>query len=157
MKYSWFKAPLVPQLVKNPPVMPETPGSIPGSERSPGKGIGYPLQSSWASLVVQMVKESACNVGDLGPIPRWGRSPGGEHGNPLQHSCLENPIDRGAWWATVQRVGHAWLSTVHIWFTNAMLLSGNSKVTQLCIYTHTFILVSITGYKRLNVVLCALQ
>ena len=46
-------------------------------------------------------KESACNVGDLGWIPGSGRSPGGEHGNPLQCSCLENPMDRGAWWATV--------------------------------------------------------
>ena len=86
--------------------MQETPGSIPGSERSPGKGIGYPLQSSWASLVVQMVKESICNVGDLGPILGWERFPGGEHGNPLQYSCLENTMDRGAWRATVQRVGH---------------------------------------------------
>ena len=47
------------------------------------------------------VKESACNVGDLGSIPGLGRSPGEGHGNPLQYSCLENPMDRGAWWATV--------------------------------------------------------
>ena len=43
-------------------------------------------------------KESACNVGDLGLIPGLGRSSRGGHGNPLQHSCLENPIDKGAWW-----------------------------------------------------------
>ena len=43
-------------------------------------------------------KESACNVGDLGLIPGLGRSPGGGHGNPLQYSCLENHVDRGAWW-----------------------------------------------------------
>ena len=49
-------------------------------------------------------KESACNVGDSGLIPGWGRSPGGGNGNPLQYSCLENPIDRGAWWATVHEV-----------------------------------------------------
>ena len=49
-------------------------------------------------------KESTCNVGDLGMIPRLGRSPGGRHGNPLQYSCLENPMDRGAWWATVHSV-----------------------------------------------------
>ena len=55
-----------------------------------------------ASLVAQMVnKESACNVGDLGLISGWERSPGEEHGNPLQYSCLENPMDRGAWQATV--------------------------------------------------------
>ena len=44
-------------------------------------------------------KESSCNVGDLGLIPGLGRSPGGGHGNPLQYSCLENPMDRGAWQA----------------------------------------------------------
>ena len=57
------------------------------------------------------VKASACNVGDLGSIPGSGRSPGEGNGNPLQYSCLENPMDRGAWWATVhglQRVGHGW-------------------------------------------------
>ena len=46
-------------------------------------------------------KESACNVGDLGSIPGLGRSPGGGLGNPLQYSCPENPMNRGAWWATV--------------------------------------------------------
>ena len=45
-----------------------------------------------------------CNVGDLCLIPGLGRSPGGGHGNPLQYSCLENPIDRGAWQATVHGV-----------------------------------------------------
>ena len=52
-------------------------------------------------------KESTCNVGDTGDeglIPGLGRSSGGGNDNPLQYSCLENPIDRGAWWATVQRV-----------------------------------------------------
>ena len=43
-------------------------------------------------------KESACNVGDLGSIPGLGRSPGEGHGNPFQYSCLENSVDRGAWW-----------------------------------------------------------
>ena len=54
-------------------------------------------------------KESACNAGDLGLIPKWGRSPGEENGNPLHYSCLENPMDRRAWQATVHgvaRVGH---------------------------------------------------
>ena len=49
-------------------------------------------------------KESACNAGDLGSIPGLGRSPGEGNGNPLQYSCLENPMDREAWWATVQGV-----------------------------------------------------
>ena len=46
-------------------------------------------------------KESACNTGDCGLIPGLGRSPGEENGNPLQYSCLENSMDRGAWWGTV--------------------------------------------------------
>ena len=57
----------------------------------------------------QVGKESACNAGDLGLTPGSGRSPGGGHGNPLQYSCLEDPMDRGAWRATVRgvtRVGH---------------------------------------------------
>ena len=44
---------------------------------------------------------SACNAGDLGSIPGQGRSPGEGNGNSLQYSCLENPMDGGAWWATV--------------------------------------------------------
>ena len=49
-------------------------------------------------------KASACNAGDLGSIPGLGRSPGVGKGNPLQYSCLENPTDGGAWWATVHGV-----------------------------------------------------
>ena len=49
-------------------------------------------------------KESVCNAGDLGLIPGSGRSPGEGNGNPLQYSCLENPMDRGAWQATVYGV-----------------------------------------------------
>ena len=55
------------------------------------------------------VKASACNAGDLGSIPGSAISPGEGNGNPLQYSCLENPIDGGAWQATVygvSRVGH---------------------------------------------------
>ena len=55
-------------------------------------------------------KEFAYNVGDLGVIPGSERSPGGGHGKPLQYSCLENPMDRGAWWATVDG-GHKELDT----------------------------------------------
>ena len=49
-------------------------------------------------------KESACNAGDQGLIPEWGRSPGEGNDNPLQYSCLENLMDRGAWWVTVHGV-----------------------------------------------------
>ena len=53
-----------------------------------------------------MVKNPPANAGDIrdtGSIPEWGRSLGGGHDNPLQCSCLENPMDRGAWQATVHR------------------------------------------------------
>ena len=49
-------------------------------------------------------KESACNAGDWGLIPGSGRPPGEGNGNPLKCSCLENSMDRGAWWATVHEV-----------------------------------------------------
>ena len=48
-----------------------------------------------------MVKDPPAHVGDTGSIPGSGRPPGEGNGNPLQYSCLENPMDRGAWWATV--------------------------------------------------------
>ena len=54
------------------------------------------------------VKETACNAGDLGLIPESGRSPGEENGKPLQYSCLENPMVRGAWQATVHGVTKSW-------------------------------------------------
>ena len=60
------------------------------------EGAGFPW---WLSS-----KDSACKAGDLGSIPGSGRSPGGGDGNPLHHSCLENPRDRGAWWAIVHGV-----------------------------------------------------
>ena len=50
------------------------------------------------------VKVSACNAGDLSLIPGLGRSPGEGNGNPLQYSCLENPMDGGAWWFTVHGI-----------------------------------------------------
>ena len=61
----------------------------------------------WASLVVQVVKNPPANAKDIrdaGLIPGLGRFPGGWHGNPLQYSCLENPTDKGIWWATVYGV-----------------------------------------------------
>ena len=59
--------------------------------------MGFPGDS-----VVKNPPVNAGDIGDVGSIPGLGRSPGGENGNPLQYSCLENPIDRGAWWARVQ-------------------------------------------------------
>ena len=54
------------------------------------------------------VKVSACNAKDPVSIPGLGRSPGEGNGNPLQYSCLENPMERGAWWATVHAVTKSW-------------------------------------------------
>ena len=65
------------------------------------------LPHSWASQVVTVVKNLPANAGDatdVGLIPGLGRLPRGGHGNPLQYSCLENPMDTGAWWATVHGV-----------------------------------------------------
>ena len=51
-----------------------------------------------------VVKNLPANAGDVASIPGLGRSPGEGNGNPLQYSCLENPMDKGAWWATVHAV-----------------------------------------------------
>ena len=55
-------------------------------------------------LVVRNPPANAGDTRDTGSIPGSGRSPGGGNGNPPQYSCLENPVDRGAWWATVPGV-----------------------------------------------------
>ena len=55
-------------------------------------------------LVVKDLPANAGDVRDADSIPGSGRSPGGGHGNPLQYSCLENPMDRGAWWAVIHGV-----------------------------------------------------
>ena len=58
-------------------------------------------------------KESACRTGDVGSIPGSGRSPGERNGYPFQYSCLENSMDRGAWWATVHGVTKSQTDTVY--------------------------------------------
>ena len=79
----------------------------------------------WASQVMLVIKNLLAKAGDkardTGLIPRSGRSPGGGHGNALQYSCLENPMVRGAWWATVHGLAksQAWLKrlTMHVCYT----------------------------------------
>ena len=61
-------------------------------------------KASQVALVVKNPPANAGDVRDVGLIPGSGRFPGGEHSNPLQYFCLENPMDRGVWWATVHRV-----------------------------------------------------
>ena len=65
------------------------------------------MDQIWAPQVALVVKNLLANaehVRDAGSILGLGKLPGGGHGNPLQYSCLENPMDRGAWWATVHGV-----------------------------------------------------
>ena len=74
--------------------MPCSPGSCAGL-----MDYGFP-----GDTVVKNLPASAGDERDAGSTPGWGRSPGEENGHPLQYSCLENPMDRGAGWATVLRV-----------------------------------------------------
>ena len=60
------------------------------------------------SLVVRHPPANAGDTRDSGLIPGSGRFPGGGHGNSLQYSCLENPMDRGAWWATGHEIAYSW-------------------------------------------------
>ena len=61
-----------------------------------------------ASQVVKDLPASARDIRDMGSIHGSGRSPEGRHGNPLQYSCLENPMNRETWWATVHGVAKSW-------------------------------------------------
>ena len=74
-------------------------------EKNRGKKVhNNKTSKNCAALKNSVVKEG--DIGDAGSIPGSGRSPGEGNGNPLQYSCLENPVDRGALWATVHRVRH---------------------------------------------------
>ena len=80
-------------------------------------------------------KESACNAGELGSIPGLGRSPGEGNGNPLQYSCLENPMDRGTWWATVHgvtRVEHDLATKPPPWKENKYYVAVDIKEREKC-------------------------
>ena len=101
-----------------------------------------------ASLVTQ-VKASACNAGDLGLIPGSGRSPGEGNGNPLQYSCLENPMDGGAWWATVHGVAESDTTSLSLslsvdvsWFLIVVLtwisLMANELVRLFLLVSHLY-------------------
>ena len=120
-------------VVKNPPANAgdiRDWSLISGSRRSPGEGNGNPLQYScpvnsmhrevqptglprvrlYCVTEYTVVKNPPANAGDIrdiGSVPGWGRSSGGRNGNPLQYSCLENPMDRGAWLVTVHSVSRS--------------------------------------------------
>ena len=83
---------------------------------STGLGPQNSVLPNWGCPGGSDNKESSCNAGDPGSIPGSGRSPGEGNSNPFQYSCLENPLDREAWWATVHGVATSqtrlkWLST----------------------------------------------
>ena len=127
LKYSWTS--LVAQLVKNPPTIQDTwvrswVRKIPWRrERLPTPvfwpGEFHRLYNLWGhkesdsterlslfpgGSVVKNPSSNARDTGDLGSIPGWGRSPRRGDGNPLQYYCLKNPMDRGAWQATVHGI-----------------------------------------------------
>ena len=89
------------------------------------------LRGHWASLVAQLVKNATMWetwVRDLGSIPGLGRFPGEGKGYPLQYSCLENPMDRGAWWAIIHGVAKSqtWLSD----FTHSLCVRDSTLAPQ---------------------------
>ena len=80
--------------------------------------LGFPGSSA--------VKNLPANAGDKGLNPGWGRSLGEGNGNPLQFSCLGNPMDRGAWWATYSSWGHKELDKIE-WLNNKRALGGRGE------------------------------
>ena len=96
-----------------------------------------------ASLLTWWVKNLPVNTGhvkDVGLIPGWGRSPQGGNGSLLQYSCLSNPMHRGAWWATVQRISesdpneHAWMCAYYTTYFFKSVLN----LLQYCFYCSFF-------------------
>ena len=90
-------------------------------------------------------KESACNAGDLGSIPASGRSPGRGNGNPLQYSCLENSIDRGAWWATV----HGAVTRLSNWTAIALTWPDRGHAHS-CVIVTVLILLSDVSFRGVH-------
>ena len=76
--------------------------------------MGFPGGSA-----VKNPASTAEDTGDAGLIPGWGRSPGGGNGDPLQYSCLKDPMDSGAWWATVHSTAKSQMQLAHM---NAWLI-----------------------------------
>ena len=97
--------------------------------------------TEWISLSLSLsqmtlVKNSPASVGDIrdaGLIPGSGRSPGREHGNSLQDSCLKNPLDRGAWQATVHRVAQSWTGLKQLSMPSVFAAAAAAKSSQSCL------------------------
>ena len=150
--YSTLKTSLVAQTVKGLPTMWETRVQSLGGKDLLEKGM-----AAYSSILASRtshpkkelkeilgfpggseVKASACNAGDTSSIPGLGRSPGEGNGNPLQYSCLENPMDRGAWWASVHGVAKSrtrlrdftFYSTLTLWHERCLwtrIVSSNPR------------------------------
>ena len=110
------------------------PGDLPNPGLNPGlmhcRWILYLLSPVfyWSSQVVLVEKNQPANSGDIrdvGLTPGSGRSPGEEHGNPLQYSCLENSMNREAWWATVYWVEKSWT-----WLSDSTTTTTNSLLSK---------------------------
>ena len=93
----------------------------------------HPLDAS--SQVVLGVKNLPSNAGDVrnvGLIPGFRRSPGGRHGNPLHYSCLENPMDRRAWKATIHRAADSWIQLKRFSIYTRIPATTTKKVSRHC-------------------------
>ena len=98
------EASLVAQMVKHLPAVRETWVRSPGWDGPLEEGMAPHSDVFNHYSGGSDGKASACSAGDLGSIPGLGRSSGEGNSNPLQYFCLENPMNRGAWWAAVHRV-----------------------------------------------------
>ena len=93
-------------------------------------------------LVVKNPPANAGDVREMGLLPGLGRSPGGGQGNLLQYSCLENPMDTGAWWATIHRVTKSQTrSDLALTHTGLEL----SRDTEVCLYNMKSICINLSG------------
>ena len=102
-------------------------------------------EDSWAFQVALVVKNLPAKAGDVrgqGQIPGSGRSPGGRHGNPLHSSCLENPMDRGAWRATVHRTAQSRTQlkqlSLYACIEDVLHFSAKSLPLSLLVYFYLF-------------------
>ena len=137
---------LIPNSHPSPKSLP-TPSSTYGFWKTPADtnendllSLYLPSSIPWMGFPGgSEVKASACNAGDRGSIPGSGRSPGEGNGNPLQDSCLENPMDGGAWWATVHGVAKSLtqLSNFTFAFMPWITIQSRALLTRLALVYDT--------------------